>query len=147
MKKIIIGSDHAGFNLKNKLVKWLEEKGYTFKDVGTHSLGSVDYPDFAKAVAKEVSNKNFDKGILICGSGIGVAISANKVKGIRAANCHDVVSARLSREHNNTNIITLGERFVAPEYAEEILSVWLATEFLAGRHQKRIDKITEMENL
>jgi len=146
MKKIVIGSDHAGFNLKNKLAKWLEEKGYTVKDVGTHSLGSVDYPDFAKAVAKEVSNGNFEKGIVVCGSGIGVAISANKVKRIRAANCHDVISARLSREHNNTNIITFGERFIAPEYAEEILQVWLNTEFQSGRHQKRVDKISEIEN-
>ncbi len=143
--RIIIGADHGGYELKNHLTEWLKEQNYEVKDIGVFTSDSVDYPDLAKQVASEVADGNFDRGILVCGSGVGVAIAANKINGIRAANCHDVVLARLSREHNNTNVITLGGRFVAKDLAYEILKVWLNTEFSGGRHEKRIEKIKELE--
>jgi ribose 5-phosphate isomerase B len=144
--RIIIGADHGGYELKNHLSDWLKEQKYEVNDIGVFTSDSVDYPDLAKQVATGVSAGNFDRGILVCGSGVGVAIAANKINGIRAANCHDVVLARLSREHNNTNILTLGGRFVARELAFEILKVWLNTEFSGGRHEQRIEKIRELEN-
>jgi len=143
--KLIIGADHGGYILKNQLSDWLKEEKYEVEDIGVFNSESVDYPDLAKKVAEGVTSGKFDKGILVCGSGVGVAIAANKVSGIRAANCHDVVLARLSREHNDANIITLGGRFVARELAIEILKVWLVTEFSGGRHENRIAKIKEME--
>lgn len=143
--KIILGADHGGFELKNNIAKWLETQGHQIEDIGTFSNESVDYPDFSLKVAHEVANGNFEKGVLVCGSGVGVMLAANKVKGIRAVQCHDTVVARLSREHNDANIITMGGRFIAKELAYEIISVWLNTEFLNGRHSKRIEKITLIE--
>jgi ribose 5-phosphate isomerase B len=143
--KIIIGADHGGYLLKNQISEWLLSEKFEVEDIGVFTPESVDYPDLAKTVAQGVSNGKFERGILVCGSGVGVAIAANKVKGILAANCHDVVMARLSREHNNTNILTLGGRFIAKEMALEILKVWLNTEFCGGRHENRLAKIKAME--
>ena len=143
--KIILGADHGGFELKNHLTEYLKKAGHEVKDIGVFSTDSVDYPDIARDVALEVANGNFEKGILVCGSGVGVCIAANKVHGIRAVHCHDTVIARLSREHNNTNIITMGGRFIAKELAIEILDIWLKTDFSGSRHQKRIDKIKALE--
>ncbi len=144
---LALGSDHAGLQLKNHLAHWLTAQGFSFKDFGVFNADSMDYPDIAKPVAEAVSQGDFSRGILVCGSGIGINISANKVTGIRAAQCHDPVSARLSRQHNNANILTLGERIVTPLLAEEIVSVWLNTPFEGGRHQRRVDKIHDLESL
>lgn len=143
--KIILGADHGGYELKNNVAEWLKTQGHQIKDVGTFSPESVDYPDYAKIVGEEVVKGNFDKGILVCGSGVGISIAANKVKGVRAVLCHDVVMARLSREHNDTNIIAMGGRFIAKDLAYEILNVWLNTEFSGGRHARRIEKISSLE--
>ena len=143
--KIILGADHGGYELKNSIAEWLKTQGHEIKDIGTFSPDSVDYPDYAKIVGEEVVKGNFDKGILVCGSGVGIAIAANKVKGVRAVLCHDVVMARLSREHNDTNIITMGGRFIAKDLAYEILNVWLNTGFSGGRHARRIEKISSLE--
>jgi ribose 5-phosphate isomerase B len=143
--KIIIGADHGGYELKNSISLWLKENNYQVEDIGVFNSDSVDYPDISYKVAKSVSNNEFERGILVCGSGVGVSIAANKVKGIRAVNCHDTLTARLSREHNNTNIITFGGRFIAKELAYEILKIWLNTEFQGGRHNNRIEKISQIE--
>lgn len=143
--KIIIGADHGGYELKNNISEWLKSQGYEIKDIGVFNQDSVDYPDISKEVGQGVTSGDFDRGILICGSGVGVNIAANKIKGIRSTHCHDTVIARLSREHNGTNVITMGGRFIAKELAYEILNIWLNTEFLGGRHQNRINKICQME--
>ncbi|MBR1680392.1 ribose 5-phosphate isomerase B [bacterium] len=143
MTKIAIGSDHGGFNLKNKIIKFLEEKGYEVKDYGTYSTDSCDYPVYAKAVAKSVANGENEKGIIVCGSGIGVSIAANKVKGVRAALCHESHSAMLSRLHNDANVLCLGERITGESLALDIVDVWLKSEYEGGRHQKRIDMLDE----
>ena len=143
--KIAIGCDHGGFNLKNEIIKHLESKNIEIKDFGTYTLESCDYPDIAGAVAKEVANKEFDFGILVCGTGIGVSIAANKVPGIRAALCSDTFSAHATREHNNANILTLGERTVGIGLALDIVDTFLNSKFQGERHQRRIDKITEIE--
>lgn len=140
-KKIAIGSDHGGLEYKNAIIKYLQEKGYETIDVGTYTKESCDYPLYAHKVAKLVANKEADKGILICGSGIGMSIAANKTKGIRAALCSETTSARLSREHNNSNILCMGERLIGETMALEIVETWLNTEFSGGRHQHRIDLI------
>ncbi|KNY28522.1 ribose 5-phosphate isomerase B [Pseudobacteroides cellulosolvens] len=140
-----IGSDHGGFNLKTEIIKFLKEKGYEVKDFGTYSTESVDYPDFGQAVTEAVSEGECDKGIVICGTGIGISIAANKVKGIRAALCTDTYMARMSREHNNANILALGERVVGIGAALDIVETWLDTEFAGGRHQLRLDKIAQIE--
>ncbi|MBC7342677.1 MAG: ribose 5-phosphate isomerase B [Clostridia bacterium] len=140
-----IGCDHAGFQLKKMIMARLRDNGIAYEDLGTASEDSVDYPDYALRVAEGVMAGRYDRGILICGTGIGVAIAANKVPGIRAANCHDPLSAKLSRQHNDANILTLGGRIIGPELAWEIVQVWLATPFAGGRHQGRIDKITAIE--
>ncbi len=142
---IALGSDHGGYNLKGKIIELLEERGLEYKDFGTYSTESVDYPDFAKEVANVVSSGEYERGILICGTGIGMSIVANKVKGIRAALCHDVFSAKATRLHNNSNLLTMGERVIGSELALEIVNVWLDTEFEAGRHQRRVDKISQLE--
>jgi ribose 5-phosphate isomerase B len=144
MTKIAIGSDHAGFVLKESIIKYLQESGYEYKDFGTHSKESSDYPLNAQDVAKAVASGEFDKGIILCGSGIGVAIAANRIKGIRAANCHDVVLAEMSRKHNNANILTMGERVIREHLALNIVKVWLNTEFEGGRHQRRIDMLDNL---
>lgn len=142
---IAVGSDHGGFALKQSIVAHLRQTGYEIKDFGVYSTESADYPDVAVAVATAVARGEYEKGILFCGTGIGVAIAANKVAGIRAANCQDVFSAKMSREHNNANILTLGERVTGPGLAEMIVDVWLATDFCGGRHERRIGKIAAYE--
>ncbi len=139
MTKIAIGSDHAGFNLKNTLKKYLEEKGYEVKDYGTYSADSCDYPVYAKAVANSVASGEYEKGILCCGSGVGVSIVANKVKGIRAVLARESLTAKLSRNHNDSNVLCLGERITGEALAFDIVDTWLASEYEGGRHQKRID--------
>ncbi|MGF7183941.1 ribose 5-phosphate isomerase B [Desulfitispora alkaliphila] len=143
--KIAIGSDHGGFHLKKEIIKLLEEQGRDYKDFGTYSEDSVDYPDISLKVAESVQSGEFDRGILICGTGIGIGIAANKMAGIRAALCHDTFSAQASRQHNNANILTMGERVIGPGVAKEIVKFWLDTEFEGGRHTRRIDKIGLME--
>lgn len=143
---LAIGSDHAGLSLKNHLLQWLEAQNIACKDYGVFDTQSMDYPDIAKPVAEAVAKGTHQRGILICGSGIGINISANKVHGIRAAQCHDPVSAKLSRQHNDANILTLGDRIVTPLVAEAIVEAWLNTPFEGGRHQRRVDKIHTLEN-
>ena len=141
MMMLAIGSDHGGFALKQKISEHLQQCGVEFYDFGVHSSESADYPDVAFAVAEAVARGEYEKGLLFWGTGVGVSIAANKVAGIRAANCHDVFSAQMSREHNDANILTLGERVVGPGLAAMIVDVWLATEFSAGRHERRVGKI------
>ena len=143
--RIAIGADHAGVALKEQVKQVLAAKGIPFEDVGTLSTESVDYPDFAETVARKVASGEFDRGILTCGSGIGMAIAANKVAGVRAASIQDEVSARLSREHNDINVLTLGERTTDPQMARRIIEIFLDTPFAGGRHQKRVDKINALD--
>ena len=143
--RIAIGSDHAGFSLKESIRKYLEEAGYLVDDQGTGSENSVDYPDFGKAVGERVASKKADLGIAVCGSGIGISIAANKVPGIRAALAHDVITAQLAREHNDANVLALGTRIVTPAAALEMVQTFLETPFAGGRHQRRLDKITAIE--
>jgi ribose 5-phosphate isomerase B len=143
---IAIGSDHGGYELKSELIKYLKEKGYEVEDMGTFDgVCSSDYPDYGLAVAQSVSEGKFDKGIVICGTGLGISISANKVPGIRAALCTDAYMARMSREHNDANILALGARVVGVGLALDILQAWLDSNFLGGRHKTRVDKIMEIE--
>ncbi len=140
--KIIIGSDHAGFDLKEKYKDLLEkELGYEVTDVGAYSTDSVDYPDIAQKVAGAVSAGEFEKGVLICGSGIGMSIAANRFKGVNAALCHDLFTAEMCRKHNNANILVVGGRVTGDGLALEMLKVYLNTEFEGGRHKMRVDKI------
>lgn len=139
-----IGCDHGGFNLKQEVVKYLIQKNIPFKDYGTDSTNSVDYPIYAKKVATDVANGTLDKGILICGTGIGISMSANKVKGIRAALCHDVFSAKATREHNDANILAMGERVIGVGLALEIVDTFLNTPFSNDeRHIRRIEMIED----
>lgn len=140
-QKIGIGSDHAGFEAKEEIKKYLKEEGLDFEDFGTNSTDSCDYPDYARKVAEAVSKGQCQRGILVCGSGIGVSIVANKVRGVRAALCHDASSAKLSRLHNDANVICFAGRTTPIETIKEALQTWLSTEFEGGRHQNRIDKI------
>ena len=139
--RLAIGCDHAGYTLKELLKTWLEEMGFTIRDFGTYSDESVDYPDFIHPVAKAVLKKQYDYGIIICGTGNGAAITANKHKGIRAALCWQPELATLARQHNNANIISLPARFINFETAKHIVEKFLIADFEGGRHQKRIDKI------
>jgi ribose 5-phosphate isomerase B len=139
--KIAAGADHGGFALKNELVAYLREKGHEVEDLGTDSDASVDYPDFGDAVAKAILEKRVERGLLVCGTGVGIAIAANRHAGIRAVNCSDVFTARLSRSHNDSNILSLGGRVVGSGLAKEILDAWMKQEFEGGRHQRRIDKL------
>ncbi|PZN08857.1 MAG: ribose 5-phosphate isomerase B [Bacillota bacterium] len=143
--RIAIGSDHAGYDLKQDLIQFLVSEGYEVIDVGTDSRESCDYPDFARAVCEKVVGGEAARGVLICGTGIGMAIAANKVPGIRAACCTDPYSARLTRQDNDSNVLTLGARVVGPGLAREILAVWLSTPFAGGRHQRRVEKIAQLE--
>lgn len=143
--KVAIGCDHGGLHLKEDIKSLLADGGYEVTDFGTNSTDSVDYPDIAVPVANAVANGKFDRGILICGTGIGIGIAANKVKGIRAALCHDTFSAHASREHNNANILTMGERIIGPGLARDIVKIWLTTEFEGGRHERRVAKIADIE--
>lgn len=137
--KLVIGSDHGGFALKEVILPLLAELGHTVEDVGCFDSGSVDYPGFADQVCKKVAAGEVEKGILICGTGIGMSMAANKHEKIRAALCSDHFTAQMSREHNDANILCLGERVTGPGVAGEIVTVWLATSFGGGRHQRRID--------
>ena len=139
--KIAIGADHGGFRLKEKIIEYLREKNVEFKDFGTFDEESCNYPDIAKKVSLEVATGNFNKGILICGTGIGMSIVANKTKGIRAALCADTFSAKASRAHNNANILCLGQRVTGEGLALEILDTWLNSSFESGRHKTRVDMI------
>lgn len=141
-KKIAIGGDHAGYEYKEQLRKQLEQEGYEVKDFGPFSADSVDYPDFAHPLAETVGSGSYDMGILICGSGNGVAITANKHQGIRAALCWNKELSALARQHNNANVLCLPSRFVAYELAKEITDTFLNTEFEGGRHSRRVDKMT-----
>lgn len=143
--KIALGSDHGGFELKEIIKKFLEGKGIPYEDYGCYSLESVDYPDIAFTVAEAVAAGKHPFGILVCGTGIGMSIAANKVKGIRAALAGDCYSARMARDHNNSNILVLGGRVVGQELALEIVNAYLNAEFTAGRHQGRINKICQRE--
>ncbi len=142
---IAVGSDHAGYHLKNIVIQYLKRNNYEVKDFGTCDACSVDYPDFGQAVAEAVSRGECEKGIIICGTGIGISISANKVPGIRAALCTDTYMARLSREHNDANILAIGGRVVGPGLALDIVETWLKSQFLGGRHKARIEKIHQIE--
>lgn len=145
--KISLGADHAGFELKDAIKDHLVAQGLNVLDCGTNSAESVDYPDFAKAVAEHVAAGKADLGILICGTGIGMAISANKVPGIRAANCDTVFEAEMSREHNDANVLTLGARVLNANDAISVADAWLKAKFTrGGRHQRRVDKIRDLEN-
>ena len=140
---IAVGSDHAGYELKEEIKKYLIEKGHTVKDCGTDSTESCDYPVFGRAAAEVVREEEAEMAIVICGSGIGISIAANKVPGIRCALCSEPLSAELSRRHNNANALAMGARLIGSDMAKRIVDVFLSTEFEGGRHQRRIDKIEE----
>jgi ribose 5-phosphate isomerase B len=143
--KIAVGSDHAGYELKEKIETHLIEREKDIEDYGTNGNDSVDYPDFAVAVAEAVSKGKIDRGILVCGTGIGMSIAANKFPNVRAALCYDVYSAEMSRKHNNANILVLAGRVLDIGVALKMVDAWLKTEFEGGRHKNRLDKISEIE--
>lgn len=143
--KIVIGADHAGFELKAHLANHLRDAGHDVEDVGTHSVDSVDYPDLAAAVARRVVSGDAERGVLVCGTGLGVAIAANKVDGVRAAPCHDHFTASMARRHNDANVVCVGARVVGSGVAEEIVTAFVESDFEGGRHGRRVDKITALE--
>ncbi len=143
--KIAVACDHGGLNLKREVIKYLESNGYEYKDFGTNAFDSCDYPDYALPAAEAVASGECDRGILICSTGIGVSIVANKVKGIRCAHCHDAYCAEYTRLHNDANVLAMGEKVVGTGYALEIVKIFLTTEFEGGRHQRRVDKISAIE--
>jgi ribose 5-phosphate isomerase B len=147
MLSVALGADHAGWELKEALKAWLMDAGYQVLDFGTHGPDSVDYPDYALQVAEAVTVGKVERGVLVCGTGIGMTIAANKVPGIRAALCGDVFTARMSREHNDANVLALAGRLTGRETGLEILRAWLDTPFAGGRHARRVDKIGEMERV
>ncbi len=139
--KVVIGSDHGGFHYKESIIEYLKSRNIEYFDVGTHTRESCDYPEIAKEVAKKVTSGEFSRGILVCGTGIGMSIAANKYRGIRAALCGDTYSARVSRAHNNANVLCLGERVIGEHLALDIVDIWLKTGFEGGRHKRRVDMI------
>jgi ribose 5-phosphate isomerase B len=143
--RIALGADHGGLALKEKTRQFLAGRGYDVEDLGTHSADSVDYPDYARKVAERVAAGHADFGVMICGTGLGTAMTANKVRGVRAAPCSDTLSARFARSHNNANVLTLGGRIIDAAMAEKILDIWLSTPFEGGRHQRRVEKIHAAE--
>jgi ribose 5-phosphate isomerase B len=143
--RIAMGADHAGYKLKDHLAVLLKDSGYEIDDLGTNSGGSVDYPDFAAAVGRRVASGEADFGLLVCGTGIGVAIAANKIQGVRAATCNELYSASMARAHNNANVLAIGARVVGEGLAEAIAYAFLGTNFEGGRHGRRVDKITALE--
>ena len=145
MTVVALGADHAGFALKEAVKAWLLARRHGVLDFGTDSTDSVDYPDYAAAVATAVSNGTATRGVLVCGTGIGMAIAANKVPGIRAAQCSDAASARTSRQHNDTNVLALGARITSGDDAMTIVAAWLATAFEGGRHTRRLAKVAALE--
>jgi ribose 5-phosphate isomerase B len=142
---IAIGSDHAGYDLKIKIRNFIQEKGYDVLDLGTCACNSVDYPDYGLAVAEAVKDRQCEEGIIVCGTGLGISMAANKVPGIRAAVCTNEYMAKMSREHNDANILALGSRVVGEDLAISIVKVWLESEFQEGKHKIRVDKISEIE--
>ncbi len=144
--KIAIGCDHAGLNVKNAIKVELEKLGYEYNDFGTYDLSSCDYPDYAVQVANAVASGEYEKGIIVCGTGVGVSIVANKVKGIRCAHCTDTFTAKACREHNDANIITFGDRITGLGVILDCVNLFLSTEFLGGRHEGRVNKIKNIEN-
>ncbi len=144
-KVIAIGCDHAGVQFKNEVIGWLKENNYEVLDCGCYNNDSVDYPDVAYEVCSKILSNEVSKGILICGTGIGISISANKINGIRAALCHDYFSAKYTRLHNDANVICFGARVIGSGLAIELVDVFLKTEFEGGRHQRRVDKIMELQ--
>ncbi len=145
MTAVALGADHAGYQLKEALLAWLSGRGFRVLDFGTHAREPVDYPDYAGPVAEAVATGAAARGVLVCGTGIGMAMAANKVSGVRAATCLDIHMARLSREHNDANVLALGARLTEPARALEILEVWLATPFAGGRHARRLEKLMALE--
>lgn len=143
--KVAIGSDHGGVNIKAEIKNLMDELNIQYEDVGCTCDESVDYPDYALPVAQKVASGEVDRGILICGTGIGMSIAANKVNGIRCALVHDVYTAKVTREHNDSNVLAMGERVIGPGLAREIAKMWLQTEFEGGRHARRVEKITLLE--
>jgi ribose 5-phosphate isomerase B len=143
--RVAVGSDHAGFPLKRDLQQYLKELGHDVEDLGTDSEEPVDYPRFCAAVGRAVRDGRAERGVVLGGSGQGEQIAANKVRGVRAALCNDLFTARLSREHNDANVLSMGARIVAPELAREILRTWLETSFAGGRHERRIRQIEDIE--
>lgn len=144
--RIAIGSDHRGYETKRRLVDFVRQLGHEVIDVGCHGVESVDYPDFAFEVANRVSRKEADRGILICGTSIGMCIAANKVKGVRAAPCHDSITAEMSRRHNNANVLCLSADLLGVELIDRMVRLWLDTEFEGGRHARRVEKILNFED-
>ena len=143
--KIAIASDHGGFELKQEIMKQLVALGVGFEDFGPFSADAVDYPDYAFIVGEKVATKAFDRGILICGTGVGISIAANKVKGVRCALVHDVFTAKATREHNDSNVLAMGGRVIGVELAKMIVATWLQEDFIGAHHAARINKITEYE--
>ncbi|WP_457570256.1 ribose 5-phosphate isomerase B [Desulfurobacterium sp.] len=143
--KIALASDHGGFRLKEVIKNYLDELGIEYVDFGTYSEESVDYPDYALKAAESIINGETDRGIFICGTGIGISIAANKVPGIRAALCYNIFAAEMSRRHNNANVLALGGRVIGDELAKSIVKTWLDTPFDGGRHERRVNKIAEIE--
>ena len=144
-KRVALGADHAGFEEKEKIKKTLDDLGVEYTDMGTVSADSVDYPDFAKQVGEAVSSGEYEQGLLVCGSGTGMAIAANKVRGVRAAVAWSPDIARLAREHNDANVLSLPARFSTPEEMDKIVRAWFAADFEGGRHERRVEKIAEIE--
>ena len=144
--KIAIASDHTGVELKSEIIKYLKELGHEVSDFGTNSAESIDYPIYGKKVSEEISKGNYDGGVLICGTGIGISLAANKVKGIRAAVCSEPYSAKLSKQHNNSNIIAFGARVIGVDLAKMIVKEWIEAKFEGGRHLKRVELISKIEN-
>ena len=145
MKKIVIGCDHGGFELKNEIIAHLEKRGIEVTDVGTYSTASCNYPDYARAVCQKIQSGEFERGILVCGTGIGISIAANKHNGIRAACCSDTFSARMTRMHNDANVLCMGGRVVGPGLACDMVDLFVDTEFEGGRHQARVDMLADIE--
>ena len=144
--KIVLGADHAGFELKEKIKQHLTDRGIDVHDHGTHSAESVDYPEFAQVVGEQIASKTADSGILVCGTGIGMSMAANKVPGVRAAKVNSEIEAQLSREHNDANVLALGARMLDEPTALRIVDRWLSTAFSGGRHQRRVEKIHSIEH-
>ncbi|NGQ95547.1 ribose 5-phosphate isomerase B [Brevibacillus sp. SYP-B805] len=143
--RVAIAADHGGYRLKEEIKKLLESMHIEHEDFGCTCEDSVDYPDYALPVAEKVANGEFDRGILVCGTGIGMSIAANKVPGVRCALVHDTFSAKATREHNDSNILAMGERVIGPGLALDIVKIWLETEFLGGRHERRVEKVKAIE--
>jgi ribose 5-phosphate isomerase B len=143
--KVAIAADHGGFKLKEEIKAMLSSMNIEFQDFGCECEQSVDYPDYALPVAEKVAAGEFDRGILVCGTGIGMSIAANKIPGIRCALVHDTFSARATREHNDSNVLAMGERVIGPGLALDIVKIWLETEFQGGRHERRVEKVKEIE--